>query len=51
MRGAEHHHAEVHPEVEHAEDLRLSEAEHKDAADLGEGDAGEDLRGNRDRVS
>ena len=36
---AEHHHAEVHSEVEHAEDLRLSETEHEDTADLSEGDA------------
>ena len=39
-----HHHAEVHPEVEHLEDGRLRERQHHDPHELGECDAGEHLR-------
>lgn len=34
MSGAEDHDAQVHPEVEHLENLRLGEPEHDNATEL-----------------
>lgn len=45
MRRADKHDAQVHAEVEDLEDLGLGERQHHDAAELGQGDPGEDLEG------
>ena len=45
MRCAEHDDAEVHAEVEDAEQLRLGEGEHRDAAELRQRDAAQHLQG------
>ena len=44
MGGADEDDAQVHPEVEDLEDLRLGERQHHDPAELGQRDAGEDLK-------
>ena len=45
VRCAEHDDAEVHAEVEDAEQLRLGEGEHRDAAELRQRDAAQHLQG------
>ena len=44
MGGADEDDAQVHPEVEDLEDLRLGERQHHDPAELGQRDAGENLK-------
>jgi hypothetical protein len=43
VKGANADDPQVHPEVEHAEDLRVRKAEGDDAAELGQRDAGQHL--------
>ena len=44
MGGADEDDAQVHPEVEDLEDLRLGERQHHDPAKLGQRDARENLK-------
>ena len=44
MRGADEDDAQVHPEVEDLEDLRLGERQHHDPPELGQRDARQHLQ-------